>query len=197
MSHFSLTLVTAPTVEPIAIGDVRDALRLGENDEVPLLERYITSARQQVENDTQRKLVTQTWDVAIDCWPCGDVPLCLPIAPIQSVTSITAYAEDGTSSVWSTDAYAVDLASTPPRIYLKSGQSWPSDRRTYVAGVIRVVAGYGDSGSSVPMALRTAMEYLVAHRFENREPVIVGTNTLPLPLGYVDLIEPYWVGILP
>jgi uncharacterized phiE125 gp8 family phage protein len=63
--------------------------------------------------------------------------------------------------------------------------------------VIRVVAGYVDSGSSVPMALRTAIEYLVAHRFENREPVIVGTNALPLPIGYADLIEPYWVGILP
>jgi uncharacterized phiE125 gp8 family phage protein len=197
MSHFSLTLVTSPAVEPILIGDVRDALRLGEHDEVPLLERYITSARQQVENDTQRKLVTQTWDVSIDYWPCGDVPLVLPIAPIQSVTSITAYDEDGTGTVWSTDNYSVDVASKPPRIYLKSGMSWPSDRRTYVAGVIRVVAGYGDSGSSVPMALRTAIEYLVAHRFENREPVIVGTNALPLPIGYADLIEPYWVGILP
>lgn len=197
MSHFSLTLVSAPAVEPLVIGDVREALRLGEHDEVPLLERYITSARQQVEHDTQRKLVTQTWDVSIDEWPCGTDPLALPIAPIQSVTSITAYAEDGTSSVWSTDNYAVDAASTPPRIYLKSGMSWPSDRRSHVAGVIRVVAGYGSSGASVPMGLRTAIEYLVAHRFENREPVVVGTNALPLPIGYQDLIEPYWVGILP
>lgn len=197
MSHFALSLVTPPAAEPLAVGDVRDALRLGDSDEVPLLERYITSCRQQVENDTQRKLVTQTWDVSIDWWPCGNEPLCLPIAPIQSVTSVTAYDEDGTGIVWSTDNYSVDVASTPPRIYLKSGKSWPSDRRTYVAGVIRVVAGYGDSASSVPMALRTAIEYLVAHRFENREPVIVGTNALPLPLGYADLIEPYWVGILP
>ncbi len=197
MSHFGLTLITPPTVEPIAIGDVRDALRLVDTDEAPLLERYITSARQQVENDTQRKLVTQTWDVSIDYWPCGDVPLCLPIAPIQSVTSITAYDQDGASSVVSTDVYGVDVASNPPRIYLKSGQSWPSDARCYVAGVIRVVAGYGASASSVPMALRQAMEYLVAHRYENREPVIVGTNALPLPIGYQDLIEPYWVGILP
>ncbi len=197
MSHFSLTLVTPPAVEPVAIGDVREALRLGESDEVPLVERYIVGARQQVENDTQRKLVTQTWDVGVDCWPCGDEPLCLPIAPIQSVTSITAYDPDGIGTVWSTDHYAVDVASTPPRIYLKSGQSWPSDRRYYVAGVIRVVAGYGDSGSSVPMALRQAIEYIVAHRYENREPVVVGTNALPLPIGYECLIEPYWVGILP
>lgn len=199
MSHFSLTLVTPPAAEPVAIGDVREALRLGENDEVPLLERYITSCREQVEHDTQRKLVTQTWDVSVDCWPCGNEPLCLPIAPIQSVTSITAYDEDGVGSTWSTDNYAVDVASNPPRIYLKSGQSWPSDRRTYVAGVIRVVAGYGDSGSSVPMALRSAIEFLVAHRFENREPVVIGAgNTaLTLPLGYEDLIQPYWVGILP
>lgn len=197
MSHFSLTLVTPPAVEPLVIGDVREALRISDTDEVPLLERYITGARQQVENDTQRKLVTQTWDVAIDAWPCGDVPLCLPIGPIQSVTSITAYAEDGTSSTWSTAAYSVDVASTPPRVYLKSGQSWPSDNRRHVAGVIRVVAGYGDTAASVPMALRQAMEYLVAHRFENREPVVVGTNALPLPIGYEDLIEPYWVGILP
>lgn len=197
MSHFSLTLVTPPLVEPVAIGDVREALRIGDTDEVPLLERYIVGARQQVENDTQLKLVTQTWDVAIDAWPCGDVPLCLPIAPIQSVTSITAYDEDGVSSVWSTDGYGVDVASMPPRIYLKSGQSWPSDSRRHVAGVIRVVAGYGGTGASVPMALRQAIEYLVAHRFENREPVVVGTNALPLPIGYADLIEPYWVGILP
>lgn len=197
MSHFSLTLVTPPASEPVAIGDVREALRLGESDEVPLLERYITAARQRVENDTQRKLLAQTWDVSIDHWPCGSEPLCLPIAPIQSVTSVTAYAEDGTSSVVSTDVYAVDMASTPPRIYLKSGQSWPSDRRCYVAGVIRVVAGYGASASSVPMALRTAIEYLVAHHYENREPVIVGTNALPTPIGYADLIEPYWAGILP
>lgn len=197
MSHFSLTLVTPPTVEPLAIGDVRDALRLAENDEVPLLERYITAARQQVENDTQRKLVTQTWDVSIDYWPCGNEPLCLPLAPIQSVTSITVYDEDGTGTVLSTDTYAVDAASAPARIYLKTGQSWPSNVRTYVSGVIRVVAGYGASGASVPMALRHAMEYLVAHKFENREPVIVGTNAISLPIGYVDLIEPYWVGILP
>lgn len=199
MAHFSLTLVTPPAVEPVVVGDVREALRLDENDEVPLLERYLTSARQQVENDTQRKLVTQTWDVTFDAWPCSSEPLVLPIAPAQSVTSITAYAEDGSSSVVSTDVYEVDVASTPPRVFLRSGQSWPSDRRCYAAAVVRVVAGYGANGAAVPMALRQAIEYLVAHRFENREPVIVGAgnSALTLPLGYDDLIQPYWAGILP
>ena len=59
------------------------------------------------------------------------------------------------------------------------------------AGIeLDVTVGYGDAAVDVPQALRQAIRLLVAHWYENRGLVTVGTATV-LPQSVAALIAPY------
>lgn len=186
----NLSLVTAPTTEPLTVQEVKDHLRILDSDEDSLLYTYITAARQFVENQTRRALITQTWDLKLDEFPKFDEVIELPKSPIQSVTSITYTDENGDSQTLSTAIE--DLTSIPARLTPAYQLDWPTTRDIINAVTIRYVAGYGDSASDVPMALRHAIKLCIGHLYENRET----STTLSLsevPLAFNALIAPYIV----
>lgn len=182
------TLVTAPSVEPITYSEIKALLQVGDDTVQTWLTSRITTARQTVERDTSRKLITQTWDLTLDAFPADGV-IVLPFEPLQSVTSVTVTASDGTSSVVAASNYTVITAASPPRIALSDTGSWPGDVRTVAGIVIRVVVGYGTTAASVPGPLVYAMEQLLAQWYASR----VGTAYVPPPrwLGYDATIAPY------
>jgi hypothetical protein len=51
--------------------------------------------------------------------------------------------------------------------------------------------GYPLSSGTLPLGLKHAMLLLIAHFYQNREPVAIGVNTYKLPLSYQYLIMPY------
>jgi uncharacterized phiE125 gp8 family phage protein len=56
-------------------------------------------------------------------------------------------------------------------------------------------AGYGLTETSVPASLRQALLLLVAHWYENREPVLSsGAVPKELPLAVESLLWANWVG---
>lgn len=188
MAHEALIVYTAPTVEPVGLSEAKLHLRIEETDteEDSLLEALITAARQTIELVTWRALCTQTLDLVLDEFPSGDT-LELPRPPLVSVTSISYTLEAGTTSTLSTSVYGVDTDSEPGRLYLKPGQSWPSDSLYPVAGVrIRYVAGYGNPGD-VPRTYRQALLLLVGHWYENREQSQVQSMS-ELPFGVQALL---------
>ncbi len=182
-----LVLVTAPGVEPVSLAEAKSHLRVDTTDDDALITALITAAREQVENDTRRALVTQTWDYVLDAFPSGS-EIVLPLPPLQSVTSITYRDKDGNSSTFDASNYVVDTAGMFGRVVLKSGVTWPSVT-LYPAGAVtvRFVAGYGDAGA-VPQSLKQAILLLVGHLYENREAAIMGTIVRDLPLGYDALV---------
>jgi len=166
----SLTLVTAPTYEPVSVDELKTHLRISHVDEDPYLYLLVRVAREEVEKFTRRKLISQTWDWRMDAFPCE---FRVPYAPLQSVTSITYTATDGTATVLSSSVYDVDAYTSPGRIVEAYGQAWPSTRDVINAVTVRFVCGYGNP-LAVPKSLRQAVRMIAGHFYENREDTADG-----------------------
>ena len=179
-----LKLVTAPAVEPLTTAEAKSFTRVEISADDTLIDAFVKGARQYLEKTYAVALITQVWDLYLDGWPGGDT-LRLPVQPVQSVGSITYTDSAGAAVVMSAADYLVDAVSVPGRIRLKSGRSWPSVTLQEMNGVVvRFTAGYGAAGSAVPEPLRDAVRLLVAHRYENREPEIIGPGLSATRLAF-------------
>lgn len=192
-----LTLVTAPTAEPISVTEAKSHLRVDISADDTLIGTYITAARQYAEQHLWRALVTQTWDLVLDYWPMGS-RIEIPWPPLQSVTSVTYTDDNGDTSTYSSANYIVDTYGEPGGIVLKSTASWPSATLQEVNAVkVRFVAGYG-AASAVPEPIKSAIKLLVGTLYENREDVqnAPGIVVTSLPFGVQSLLMPYrnWRG---
>lgn len=194
----TLSLVTAPAVEPVSIDDVVAHLRLDPDQagaESGKLAILIQSARESVEAHTHRALITQTWDLHLDAWWLGSMEL--PRAPLASVSSVTYIDTDGTSQTWSSSNYVVRAVAgpraQPGRIWAAYGVTYPSVQSRPEPITVRFVAGYGLSAASVPAALRSAILILIAEQYARREDSIVGTTISQVPDGVRSILAPYVV----
>lgn len=188
----TLQLVTPPAAEPVTLSDAKAFLRVGTGHEDGLILQLIASARQRVESETGRALISRTYREALDTW---DVPgriadsgrqFRLPMPPLISVISVTTFAADDVASVWDAANYVVDAASDPGRIAVRSG-AFPRPGRA-VAGIeILFEAGYGANADDVPEALREAVMRLTADAYLNRD----GNGERPLPMAVQSLLAPF------
>lgn len=193
----ALTIVTAPASEPVSLADAKVHLRIPSavTADDAYITALITVARQWVENYTNRALITQTVDWTMDDWP--DLPVKVPMSPLQSITSIKYYDTSDTEATWSSDNYAVDIASTPGRIDLAYGCSLPSTTLRDMNGVvIRFVAGFGTAAANVPPNIIHAIKLMLTHYYEYREPVLStfrGEALSEVPLSVYSLLANYRV----
>jgi len=205
---------TDPAVEPITADELDTHLRgdgvLAAN-EGDFLESVITAAREYVEEFTRRALITQSYTLVMDSWPSvkneglgwwdgvregsisqdlqGHVEL--PMGPLQSITSVTTYAADNTSTVFDSSNYFIDSNQTPGQLVLNTGTVWPSFTRTRNGIEIVYVAGYGNNATDVPGALKMAVKQLAAHWYENREYTKTQSdqNQAPAPLHVQSILN--------
>ncbi len=78
-----------------------------------LLAALIETARRDVENDTSRKLITQTWDYFPKGWPSGD-RIKLPFGNLQAVSFIKWRDTDGVETNLTKTITAFAASSTSP-----------------------------------------------------------------------------------
>lgn len=177
-----LSLVTAPTVEPITTRDIKDHLRIDTDVDLEAeeLKTYVSAARAWCELFQNRAYITQTWDWALDRWPRS--PFEIPLPRLQSISSITYYDTDETSADFGSANTIVDTISEPGRVSLAWNKTYPSTTLRPINGVIiRFVAGYGDAESNVPNNIKQAIRLLVGHMYENREGTwIKAIDEIPL-----------------
>ena len=166
------------------------------NDEDSLLAIYIATARQHVEADTARALITQTWDWKMDSFPFR-WPVEVLRAPLSSVTSVKYLDSDNSEQTWAAANYRVTAPSgthaEPGTIGLAYGVTLPTVYPVDHAVTIRFVAGYGASGSSVPAALRAAILLLIGEMYERRTESIVGTTSTQVEFSVDALLSPFRV----
>lgn len=188
--HRGNVRTVAPASEPVTAAELRDHLRetatsLPDAD----ADALITSAREMIEENTGLALITQTWRLSRDDWPGGaaspwwdgvrtgtlaefhrgDLDVILPRYPLQSVSSVTTYADGGAStSVTVASVFDVDSYSKPGRMALRTGATWPTATRAANAIEVVYVSGYGASASDVPSALRRAVMQVAAALYAGR-----------------------------
>ena len=182
---WNLTETVAPSVEPITTAEAKTELRVEHSEEDDLIDRKIKAARRMVEKITRRSLINTTFTLKLDAFP---VEIRTPRSPLSSVTSITHIDCDGNSQTVASSVYDVDTDTEPGRIFLKFDQSWPDTREINNAVTVTHVVGYGAAASAIPEDLVSAVLMLMAHYYEQREPVVVGTITAKIPMSVESLM---------
>src|ERR1700743_532806 len=178
-----LQLTTPPATEPVTLAEAKVHLKVDSTDDDALIGTLIAAARPKGEWNTGRALITQSWTLAADGWP-GDGVFEIPFPPLQSVTSVTAYALDDTATVLDPSTYQVDTVSSPARLSLKASASPPVNLRALNAVEIVFTAGYGGSENAVPALIREAILEIVADMYVNRG------DTDEVPLAAMALLAP-------
>jgi len=186
--HRGSVLVTAPTTEPVTAAELLLHVREDAANFRDALS-YVKDARQDIENRSGLAFLTQSWRVALDRWPTGGEAwwdgvrdgsinelygahaqrsIELPKWPLASITSVTVYDEDSTSTaVTVANVFDVDAYSRPGRMTLKRGATWPVALRASNAIEIVYVAGY-TSAANVPAPMKRAVKQLAAYLYSHR-----------------------------
>ncbi len=183
-------ILVAPAAEPVSLSDAKTHFRVDEVDEDILIQSLLTAARLHVETISGRVMITQTWRIALDHWPARNI-LELPIGPVQTVNAIRIFDDDDITMTIDPSRYLVDVGSVPARIAMRGHENWPDPGRVLNGIEIDISAGYGNTASNVPEALRHSVLMLAAHWFENREPLMATGGQLPVPPAVTALIAPY------
>jgi uncharacterized phiE125 gp8 family phage protein len=183
----SLQLITPPATEPVTLADAKLHLKIDTGDDDALITRLIGTARARGEWHLGRALITQSWRLWLDAWPCSGI-IELPLPPLQGVASVTVYAPDDTATVLDPATYQMDAASQPARLTLKSTVLPPTNLRAINSVAVEFTAGYGDNASDVPSGISEALLELIAFLYENR-----GEAPAELPLDCLALLAPFRV----
>jgi len=185
----ALVLTSAPVVEPVTLSEAKAHLRVDGAAEDTLIGSLILTSRLHIETALGLALITQGWRLSLDAWPEGR-ELELPLRPLQAVREVRVFSADNMSSLVPAETYLVDLAGVPPRL-VRRGAMWIAPGRPAGGIEIDFTAGYGDAASDVPAPLRQALLMLVAHWYEHREPVELGSPVAAVPSAAYELLAPY------
>jgi uncharacterized phiE125 gp8 family phage protein len=190
----ALKLITAPTVEPFAIAELKLQSDVIRTDQDTLITAYGVAAREKIENFLWRKLITQTWELHLEDFPCRQGAIELPFPPLQSVTSVK-YLDwsGGTLLTLDPSEYVVDAVSEPARVVPAYQRIWPVVRCQPSAVIVRFVCGYGAAATNVPESIRLGIKMLFDHLYENRGPILEGGRAaaIEIPFTFLDFLDPY------
>jgi uncharacterized phiE125 gp8 family phage protein len=157
-------------------------------DEDDLLAALISTARQQVEHNTRRQLITATWDYYLDNFPKYNY-IKIPFGNLQyaepSDMTVTYRLTDGSTVTMNvgTDYLVETNGEQCGRIVLPYGMVWPQIL-LYPSNpiTIRFKCGYGDTADKVPAKIKTAMKMLSANMYEDRGETEYSSRSVENPL---------------
>jgi len=172
-------VTSAAAVEPLLVEEMILQMSAQGTPDEQLIGLHIKSARSHVEGYTGTRLITQTLTLRTDDW--ADLEN-LPVAPVQSITSITYVDTDGATQTLATTVYEARLYGLEPSVVLKYNQVWPTIRAGSQITVTAVV-GYGAAGTAAPEAVMQALRLLTADMFRFRETAQVGSVASVYPVA--------------
>lgn len=158
-------VINAPVGEPLTLGEAKQHLRepASSTTHNTQIEQLIKAAREYAEEYTRRAFITQTIEMRLDDFADE---MELPKPPLQSVISIEYFDADGALQNLATSVYSVDTTSTPGRVILNDGESWPKTKNASNAVIITFTAGYGANGDDVPETIRQALRLYLSKHFD-------------------------------
>jgi len=183
----SSILLTAPALEPLSLAEAKAFLRVETSDDDDVITALIAGARLQVEAQTRRALITQSWRLNFDAWPDDGRLYILP-APLQALTAARVFDFENIAQPVDAAAFVLDKGASA---LIFAPWALPAPGRAANGVELDVTVGYGDAAIDVPEPLRQALRLLVAHWYENRGLVTTGANYSTLPQTVAALIAPY------
>lgn len=184
----SLDLIAGPAVEPVTLADAKQHLRVDGTAEDAFIQTLIVTSRLHVEAALGLALITQQWTLRLDRWPDG-LALELPLRPVTSVEAIRVLPATGAGIDVDPAACVLDGRANPARLVLSSPLPQPGAAALGIE--IDFTAGFGAEASDVPAPIRHAILLLVAHWYENREPVAADARPVPIPAMVSELLAPF------
>lgn len=185
-----LTLIAPPLIEPIPIADAKSHLRVTHSAEDALITALVVAGRQWAEEFCSRALITQTWELRLNTWPCL---IHLPRPTLLSVVDVTYVDLAGVTATLNSTAYTLRTGVEPGAVLFDLTQI-PSVALAYMAGVrIRYTAGYGPAADAVPEMIKRAILLTVGHWYAHREAVNIGNITSVVPMAAEMMLTPYRV----
>jgi uncharacterized phiE125 gp8 family phage protein len=166
----SLKRTTAPAVEPVTLAEAKAHCRVDISTDDALIQGYITTAREWVEDYIDRALVTQQLVMKLDAFP-AEIELPRPpmiasgTATAVTITYVTGDA--GGTATLAASEYRVDRDSTPGVVRNLYAGSWPSHLLDQNSVTVSWWAGYGDA-ASVPQRVKSAILMCVHELYEKR-----------------------------
>jgi len=167
---YQLSLLSGPSSEPVTLAECKLATRIESTSEDDFLDQLITAAREQIEVDSDLKLMPQTWRLTLEQFPwcCGggESAIELPIWPVSAVT--VKYDDvNGTEQTLPSNHYYLRSSAYPAVIYPEINYYWPVT--SVRAGSVRIdiTAGFA-SAAAVPMRAKQALFMLFGHWVEHR-----------------------------
>ena len=91
----------------------------------------------------------------------------------------------------SPSAYALDDYSSPNWLLASYGTSWPGIRSLANAVKVRYVVG----PTFVAPSIKAAILLLAGDYYANRENAVIGVSVGTLPIGVMNLLQPYRVSL--
>ncbi len=188
MSAFILK--TGPAEEPVSLSEAKNHLRVTESDEDALILGLIRAAREQVEADTGRPLLSQTWQLVVDNFS-GD----LELKPgTVSIVSVKYQGTDNVEQTLADTVYELRERGLVPSLALQYDQTWPDVLSHPNSVTIEFTAGYSEP-DFVPQPIKQAMLLLISHLYENRE-VAAGIKLELVPMAYDCLLSSYRIPVV-
>jgi len=180
-------LVTAPTMEPLDLEEVKKQRRFSATSLDTLFDTWIASARQQFEEETGLQLLTAGRVFLLDEVPAQSV-IMVGRGPVQSIDAVTYLDSDGVEQTFDAANYAmvppmatVDTYPQPGGLRLASGSTWPTATTQTHCLRIAYTAGYGDAPGSVPEIIRYAlMQYVGSFHQQGEETTDKELYCLPV-----------------
>ena len=186
-----LKLITAPTVEPVTLSEVKAFCVINHDDDNALLSVMVSAARELGESLTGRSWAEKTLELVLDGFP-GTSTIELPMSPVNAVASVKYLDADGVEQTMPSADYVVDIDSLVGRLV---AEEWPETKETVNAVRIRYTAGW--SAANVPVAIKQWLLIRVATMYEHREALSMASNQRvveSLPRTFIDgLLDPYTV----
>jgi uncharacterized phiE125 gp8 family phage protein len=169
------TLLT-PAISPaLELDDVKDRLRISDNDSDNILISLMSVVTSEIEGITGRDFINKTYKGYLDYFPNSCESIKIRKSKLQSITSIQ-YLLDGVLTVWDSSNYYMTDTSNYSTINLVDGSAYPEadDRKQSI--IVTFVAGYGEDSCDVPAQLRQSILSQIAFLYENAGDCVSAGN---------------------
>lgn len=175
-----LKLITGPASEPVSLVEAKAHLGVGISIDDTLITSLIKGAREQVEQELGRSLISQTWELALDCFLDE---ILLPMGDVIAITSVAYLDGSNVLQTLATNQYVLDNYSNPARVKAAYATQWPETYPEINAVKVRYTAGYANA-AAVPETIKDWIKIRIGSMYEHREELIAG-----VPVAKVDYID--------